>query len=149
MMDSVMRRTIEHKQRGIKWDLTSKFEHMDFADDIHVCLLAQNFKDTPEKLVDLNRKARKVVIKISQAKTKAMRINNKNTFTVYRKVIGNVDKFPYLGSVVTKEGGNTDDVRNKISQANGASNQLQKVWKSSVISLRTKLRIFNSNVKLI
>jgi hypothetical protein len=40
-----------------------------------------------------------------------------------------------------------EDVRNKISKANGAFNQLQKIWKSSDISLRTKLRIFNSNVK--
>jgi hypothetical protein len=42
-----------------------------------------------------------------------------------------------------------EDVRNKISKANGAFNQQQKVWKSSAISLRTKLRIFNSNVKSI
>jgi hypothetical protein len=40
-------------------------------------------------------------------------------------------------------------VRNKISKANGAFNQLQKVRKSSDVSLRTKLRIFNSNVKSI
>jgi hypothetical protein len=37
-------------------------------------------------------------------------------------------------------------VKNKISKANGVFNQLQKVRKSSDISLRTKLRIFNSNV---
>jgi hypothetical protein len=45
-----------------------------------------------------------------------------------------------------------EDVRNKIYKANGAFNQLQKVWKSSGISLKTKLRIFNSsgiNVKSI
>jgi hypothetical protein len=36
-----------------------------------------------------------------------------------------------------------------MSKANGAFNQLQNVWKSSDISLRTKLRIFNSNVKSI
>jgi hypothetical protein len=36
----------------------------------------------------------------------------------------NVDKFPYLGSIVTKEGGSMEDVRNKISKANWAFNQL-------------------------
>jgi hypothetical protein len=40
-----------------------------------------------------------------------------------------------------------EDVRNKISKANGAFNRLQKLRKSNDISLRTKLRIFNSNVK--
>jgi hypothetical protein len=40
-----------------------------------------------EKLVDLNREGRKVGMKINQAKTKAMCINNKNknTFTLDRK----------------------------------------------------------------
>jgi hypothetical protein len=38
-----------------------------------------------EKLVDLNREARKVGVKINQAKTKAIHINNKNknTFTLH------------------------------------------------------------------
>jgi hypothetical protein len=42
-----------------------------------------------------------------------------------------------------------EDVKNKIFKANGAFNQLQKIWKSNDISLRTILRIFNSNVKTI
>jgi hypothetical protein len=36
-----------------------------------------------------------------------------------------------------------EDVRNKTSKANGAFNQLQEVWKSSDISLRTNLRLFS------
>jgi hypothetical protein len=40
-----------------------------------------------------------------------------------------------------------ENVRNKISKANKAFNQLQKLWKSGDISLRIKLRLFNSNVK--
>jgi hypothetical protein len=77
-----------------------------------------------------------------------MSINNKNkdNFTIDGIEIENVDIFPYLGSIVTKEGGSMEDVRNKISKENEVFNQLQKVWKSSDISLRTKLRIYNSNV---
>jgi hypothetical protein len=67
-------------QRGIQWDLTRKLEDLDFADDI--CLLAQNFKDMTEKLVVLSREAREVGMRIDQAKTKAMRINNENTNTI-------------------------------------------------------------------
>jgi hypothetical protein len=102
-------------------------------------------------MVDSNREIRKVGMKINKAKSKAMHINNinKNTFTLDRKETENVDKFPYLCSIATKEGGSMEDVRNKISKANGALNQLQKVWKSSDISLRTKLKIFKSNVKSI
>jgi hypothetical protein len=59
------------------------------------------------------------------------------------------NKFLNLRTIVTKEGGSMEDVRTKISKVNEAFNQLQKVWKSSDISLRTKLRIFNSNMKSI
>lgn len=47
-----------------------------------------------EKLADLNREARKVRMKINQARMKAMRINNTKTFTLGGKEIGNVDIFP-------------------------------------------------------
>jgi hypothetical protein len=78
-----------------------------------------------------------------------MRINNKNknTFTLDGKEIGNVAKFPYIGNIVTEEGGSMGDVSNKISKANGAFNQLQKVWKPSDTSLRTKRRIFRTRVE--
>jgi hypothetical protein len=56
-----------------------------------------------------------------------MLINNKdkNTSTLDGKEMDNIDKFPYLGSIVTKESGSMEDVENKISKANGAFNQLQ------------------------
>jgi hypothetical protein len=69
-MYSVMRRTTEHKQRGIQWNLTRKLEDLDFADD--TCLLAQHFKDMTGKLVDLNREVRKVGKKINQTKIKIL-----------------------------------------------------------------------------
>jgi hypothetical protein len=43
-------------------------EDLDFANNI--CLLAQNFKYITEKLVDLNREARKDGMKMNQAKQK-------------------------------------------------------------------------------
>jgi hypothetical protein len=99
-----------------------------------------------EKLVDLTREVRKVGMKINQAKTKAMRINNinKNTFILDGKEIESVDNIPYPGSVVTKKGDSMEDVRNKISKAIGAFNQLHKVRKSSDISSRTK----HTNIQL-
>jgi hypothetical protein len=69
---------------------------------------------------------------------------NKNTFTRDGKEREDADKILYLGSTVTKEGVSVEDVRNKISEANGAFNQLQKVWKSSDVLLRTILRICKS-----
>jgi hypothetical protein len=57
-----------------------------------------------------------------------------------------VDKFQYLGSLVTKAGGSEIDVVAHITKANGAFIQLWPIWKS-YLSLATKLFIFNTNVK--
>ena len=40
-----------------------------------------------------------------------------------------------------------EDVNARISKARGAFVMLNKIWRDRTISLNTKLRIFNSNVK--
>ena len=46
-----------------------------------------------------------------------------------------------------KVGGTDADVKARIGKARSAFTQLKKIWKAGKISLRTKLRLFNSNVK--
>nr|KAG5698684.1 hypothetical protein BaRGS_022572 [Batillaria attramentaria] len=55
--------------------------------------------------------------------------------------------FVYLGSVVDGQGGTDRDVTARIGKARAAMVMLKNVWASKVVSIRTKLRIFNSNVK--
>nr|KAG5704999.1 hypothetical protein BaRGS_022841 [Batillaria attramentaria] len=55
--------------------------------------------------------------------------------------------FVYLGSVVNGQGGTDRDVTARIGKARAAMVMLKNVWASKVVSIRTKLRIFNSNVK--
>ena len=61
--------------------------------------------------------------------------------------IEDVDQFCYLGSLVNKQGGASEDVKSRVKNANGAFVQLYPLWRSNNISRKTKLRIFNSNVK--
>ncbi|XP_054279259.1 uncharacterized protein LOC128997645 [Macrosteles quadrilineatus] len=61
--------------------------------------------------------------------------------------IEEVDRFTYLGSVLTRAGGADEDVMSRITKANAAFVQLYPVWKARDISTRTKLKIFSSNVK--
>jgi len=63
--------------------------------------------------------------------------------------IEDVESFVYLGSKVTKDGGTVQDVVQRIQKANGAFVQLYPVWRNNKISIRTKLRIFCSNVKAV
>ncbi|CAH1240858.1 Hypp6129 [Branchiostoma lanceolatum] len=56
--------------------------------------------------------------------------------------------FVYLGSVVDRQGGTDRDVIARIGKARAAFIMLRKVWASRGIRRATKLRIFNSNIKL-
>ena len=58
-----------------------------------------------------------------------------------------VESFTYLGSIINVQGGTDRDVKTRIGKARTAFLQLQTIWKSRELSQRTKIRIFNSNVK--
>ena len=58
-----------------------------------------------------------------------------------------MESFVYLGSVVNHQGGTDRDVTARIGKARAAFVMLKNIWASGGISMRTKLHIFNSNVK--
>jgi len=84
-------------------------------------------------------------------KTKALRINTnkKEPFMLGDENIEDVESFVYLGSKVTKDGGTVQDVVQRIQKANGAFVQLYPVWRNNKIPIRTKFRIYRSNVKAV
>ena len=61
--------------------------------------------------------------------------------------IEEVQKFTYLGSIVNPTGGTEDDIKSRNSKARNAFSTLNKIWNYSQIKLKTKLKLFNSNVK--
>ena len=61
--------------------------------------------------------------------------------------ISEMDGFTYLGSVVSKDGGADEDIKNRISKARYALNTLITSWTSSALSMLYKMRLFNNNVK--
>ena len=58
-----------------------------------------------------------------------------------------MDKFSYLGSVVSKDGGADEDIKSRISKARHVFRTLTPIWRPSTLSLLNKIRIFNTNVK--
>jgi len=58
-----------------------------------------------------------------------------------------VDSFLFLGNIITKKWWRRGRCEEKRRQANGTLIQLYPVWKNENISRRTKLRLFNRNVK--
>ncbi|XP_024868629.1 uncharacterized protein LOC112452576, partial [Temnothorax curvispinosus] len=146
VVDHILK-SLERAPRGVLWSFQKRLEDLDYADDI--CLLAHTFRDMQEKLSELADLALEAGLRINIRKTKSMRLGTKvrTSFVLGRETIEEVDEFCYLGSVVTCTGGAESNVASRIKKARQAYLVLGNIWASSVYSIGTKLRIFNSNVK--
>lgn len=60
-----------------------------------------------------------------------------------------VDTFPYLGSLINRQGGTDADVKSGIGKTRAALAPLENILKSRFITACTKVHLLNSNVKLV
>jgi Reverse transcriptase (RNA-dependent DNA polymerase)/Domain of unknown function (DUF6451) len=146
-IDEILHSALDGKKRGIWWTPFKHLEDLDFADDI--ALLAQSATHMQSKLNDLHEESNKFNMKINASKTVSMSNDRSSQarFIIGGQAIEQVDKFTYLGSVITTTGGALEDVRARIRKAEAAFAQLRNIWSSKIIHWKTKVRIFNSNVK--
>ena len=146
-IDWIMKTTTESKRRGIQWTLWSQLEDLDFADDL--ALLSHSHRQMKEKTQDLERISQSTGLKVHPGKTKVLKMNTsvKGDIKINEVPIEEVTSFTYLGSIIDGSGGTISDVKARIGKARVAFQQLKSVWRSGNISTKTKLRIFNSNVK--
>ncbi|CAG2240090.1 unnamed protein product [Mytilus edulis] len=65
--------------------------------------------------------------------------------------VDNVEDFTYLGGIISKDYGIGKDTKTRLSKARATFARLREntILKSNHYSLRTKLRIYNSNVKCV
>jgi hypothetical protein len=127
-------------------------EHLndfDLADD--VALLAQRQSDMQSKLNDLAERSSAAGLTINVSKTKSLDVNTSSSsnFTVAGQAVEKVESFQYLGSQIASDGGTKIDIGTRIKKARAAFASLRNIWRSNQISHRTKIRIFNSNVKTV
>jgi hypothetical protein len=77
-----------------------------------------------------------------------MTINNTNTNPII--VSGNplevVEEFVYLSSKMTADGDCQQEVATRVSKANQAFAMVKPIWRSTGLSIHTKLKIFKSNI---
>nr|KAG5707368.1 hypothetical protein BaRGS_005335 [Batillaria attramentaria] len=147
VIDWIMKTTTTGRKNGIQWTLWTQLDDLDFADDL--ALLSHSHSQMQDKTTCLEATSAGTGLKINRKKTKLMKINTTaNTpVTVGGEPIREVESFVYLGSVVDGQGGTDRDITARIGKARAAMVMLKNIWASKVISTRTKLRIFNSNVK--
>lgn len=145
VLDDVLKEALPNTQ-GIWWTPTRKLSHLDYADDI--CLLSNSHSEMQAMLAQLNAAALRKSLKINERKTKLMRINANNLrpISLNNSNIQEVEKFCYLGSMMSVNGGTREDINSRIAKAALAYGRLNKVWLSSELSSSTKLRIFKACV---
>lgn len=73
--------------------------------------------------------------------------SNTNPITLSRSPLEEVQSFTYLGSIIDQHGGTEADVKARTGKTRGAFIQLKNIWASRELTLTTKIRLFNSNVK--
>ena len=59
------------------------------------------------------------------------------------------EDFTYLGSLISNDNGAHKDIHACINIARGAFSQLRNIWKSKQYSFKTKIRLYNSNLKAV
>ena len=109
-----------------------------------------NFIDFKKAFDSIHKNyAKQTGLNVNAKKTKVMSINTRNTkpITINDLQVDSVEDFTYLESNISKDNGTGKDIKARISKACATFARLHTIWKSNQYSLRTKLRIYNSNVK--
>ncbi|CAH8662821.1 unnamed protein product [Heterobilharzia americana] len=153
VVDWIMQQTVGSEKRGIHWTTEKNLEDLDFADDL--CLMSHKLEDLQAKTNKLIEEAAKTGLQVNIEKTEVMKIphhhhqqqQQQTPITVNGRNLKEVTSFTYLGSTVSTTGGTDEDVKVRIGKARQAFISLKPVWRSSALSMRNKIRIFNTNVK--
>ena len=145
VVDWIMRDTTAGNKTGIRWNITSKLEDLDFADDI--ALMSSCYTHTQTKTRQLNQFAAWTGLRINKKKTQVLRINSKCDNRILIDNQEQEDRYNYLGTNVSKQGGGGDDIVNRIRKAKVSFMKLKQIWISNIYILRSKLRLLNTLVK--
>ena len=148
-IDWIMKTSLTQRQNGIQWTLSTQLDDLDFADDI--ALLSHTHKQMQEKTQIVAENSARLGLKIHQGKSKVLKVNsiNASPITIEEKALEEVGSFTYLGSIVDTQGGTDADVKTRINKARTAFLQLKNIWASRNLSVHTKIRLFNTNVKAV
>ena len=146
-IDWIMKTSTTGTKNCTQWALWTELDDPDFADDL--ALLSHNHSQTQDKTTLLETTSAGTGFKINRKKTELMKMNTTANapITVGGEPIREVESFVYLGSVFDQQGSTDRDATARVGKARAAFGMLKNIWASGGISMKTKLRIFNSSVK--
>jgi len=97
----------------------------------------------------LEEQSAQVGLNISREKTKAMGITQRSLPQPIAVAQGNieyVERFTYLGSVISSDGDVETDINTRLAKPAAVFRRLDNVWRSSTLSLKIKLDLYTSLV---
>ena len=118
-----------------------------FADDID--LIDEDCKSLQEQLEKTRVVAEQAGLIVNVGKTKTMVFGDRKIepeIQIEGKNIENVDKFEYLGSLITWDNNCSEEIRRRIGKAAGAMASLKHIWNGKKLTLQNKLRILTTCV---
>ena len=72
---------------------------------------------------------------------------NRESIVVNGEEVKDVEEFAYLGAIVEKKGGGSEDIRNRMQKARGAFQRLWKEWVARGIGKRAIICLFKTLVR--
>ena len=98
---------------------------LDYADDLS--MLDESVSKMNEFLEVLRVQSAKIGLKINVKKTKSLRLGTSEyeKVTLGNEKIDQVGSSTYLGSIISKDGGSSEDVKSGIAKAQGVFSQLR------------------------
>ena len=148
LIDYLMKRATENIESGVVTHPRQSRRHpaktlndLDFADDI--ALLESSIPNAQRQLTRTAVSAEQLGLVISVPKTEYMSINCNPLppLEVYEQPINHVSNFRYLGSMMASS---ISDITRRKALAWTAFWKLEKIWRSTSISIDTKIRLFNT-----
>ena len=115
-----------------------------YADDT---VLTAETEEGLQELLDTVVKEREIKgLTLSSKKTEIMVISRKNNIpkckvTIDNKVLQQIDKFKYLGTMVTSDGKCLQEIKNRIAQAKSAFQRMKSILTNPKLTFKVRRRI--------
>ena len=113
-----------------------------YADD--TTLIATSVADMAELLKRVKVESELLGLRLNVSKTKIMAIGPDSVeepLIIDGNEVESVSKFNFLGSLITRDGGCSQEIRHRLAMARSAMTNLSKIWTDRGITRTTKVRL--------
>ena len=119
-----------------------RITNLRFADDID--LIDEDVNSLQSQIEQTKEAAEQAGLLVHTKKTKTMVFGERNTdnnIQITGETIENVEKFEYLGSVLTWDNNCSEEIKRRIGKATGAMASLKHIWNSKKLRIDNKLKL--------